>query len=54
MACQRWTWPSENLLGAAMGSPDSFISASAIGWDGILIATVSRPAVISSGIMGDF
>ena len=44
--------PDRLADGAAMGSPLARIMALATGWEGIRTATVSRPAVVASGIRG--
>ena len=41
-------------LGAAIGTPAAASSARATGWTGTLTATVSNPAVTSSGTTSDF
>ena len=45
--------PDALALGAAIGIPASFISLLAIGCDGIRIATVSSPPVVSFGTLSD-
>ena len=44
--------PERLALGAAMGMPASRMIASVTGWLGQRTATVSSPAVVSSGMMG--
>ena len=44
--------PDRLALGAAMGTPASRMMASVTGWLGQRTATVSSPAVVSSGMMG--
>ena len=52
MAAGRRTGPPKRLaLGAAMGTPAASISASATGWAGMRMPTLSRPAVQASGTM---
>ena len=46
--------PDVFALGAASGKPHFLIISCAIGWDGILIATVSSPAQTSFGIISLF
>ena len=41
--------PDRLALGAAINTPESFISFKAPGWDGIRIATVLSPPVVVSG-----